>query len=534
MSPMPRRPRRAKKSGRKRKTNPFVIAALMIAVTVFIVFYAFNQGLPFISQYTMYAIVNNSVNVRSSSPVRIAGINVGTVSGTSPDGRMTKIAFTMQSNGLPIHTDATVTIRDRLFLEGGYYLQLDPGSPDAPLAHDGFTIQQRNTASPVQFYKLLSTFTASSRTSLADILNTFNVAFSPATGAPEADSGAGGLKRAIPQLAPLLKDVSWVSQALTGTHAGDVERLLSSGSQVTTTLNDNGAKLDDLITGLDNTSGALAATDASLAETVSGVDQTLQVAPPSFTAVDRSLPPVEKLARTLTPSLKVAPPIITQLSGTVTQVTSIVKPSRRGPLISALRTTFTDLPKVLTQLGTAFPMTQAVSECLSRNIVPILDSDVQDGSLSTGEPVWQDFVHFLPNVAGATGSFDGDGHYTRTLLGVGTDSLTGGALDGITSTLNTITNGLDAATGSTAVPGGGTVTGAAPQWVGTLTPADFRPDVSCTSQPLPKLTPTATGSTVPAIVSQHSTGASVPNTSPSAIVADLARAEGRTMKKGTS
>jgi hypothetical protein len=67
MSPIPRRPRRAKKSGRKRKTNPFVIAALMIAVTGFIVFYAFNQGLPFVSQYTMYAIVNNSVNVRSSS-----------------------------------------------------------------------------------------------------------------------------------------------------------------------------------------------------------------------------------------------------------------------------------------------------------------------------------------------------------------------------------------------------------------------------------------------------------------------------------
>ena len=51
-----------------------------------------------------------------------------------------------------------------------------------------------------------------------------------------------------------------------------------------------------------------------------------------------------------------------------------------------------------------------------------------DGSLSTGRPVWQDFVHFLPNVAGATGSFDANGPYTRVLAGAGTNSLTGGLL----------------------------------------------------------------------------------------------------------
>ena len=82
-----------------------------------------------------YAVVNNSVNVRQDSPVRIAGIDVGTVSGASRrTGQTSKIAFTMRRNGLPVHTDATIRIRDRLFLEGGYYLELDPGSPSAPVA----------------------------------------------------------------------------------------------------------------------------------------------------------------------------------------------------------------------------------------------------------------------------------------------------------------------------------------------------------------------------------------------------------------
>jgi phospholipid/cholesterol/gamma-HCH transport system substrate-binding protein len=533
MSPTPRRPRRARKTGRKRQMNPLVIAAIVIALAAFVTFYAFNQGLPFVSQYTLYALVNNSVNVRSESPVRIAGINVGTVQGTTPDGRMTKITFTMQSGGLPIHTNATVTIRDRLFLEGGYYLQLDPGTPDAPLAHNGFTIRQNNTASPVQFYKLLSTFTAPSRQSLENILDTFNEAFSPNPGKPESDSGAGGLREAIPQLTPLLKDVSWVSQALTGTHAGDVERFLSSGSQVTTTLNDNSTHLNDLITGLDTASGDLAATDASLAETISGIDQTVQVAPAALTAIDHSLPPVEQLATTLTPSLKVAPPLLSSISNTVTEVNNIVKPSKRGPLLAALHTTFTTFPKVLTQLGAVFPVTKAVTDCLSHNVVPVLNADVQDGSNSTDEPVWKDFIHFLPNLAAATGNFDGDGHYTRTLLAAGTNSLTGTGLGTLGEALTGVSNLLDQVTGGSGAPGGGTITGAAPQWIGQLTPADFRPDVSCTSQAVPALTPTATGNTPAKADDLRSTTSTAPSTTSTALAADLARAEGRTAKAAT-
>ena len=37
--------------------------------------------------------------------------------------------FTVDDEGLPIHKDATVTIRPRLFLEGNFFLDLRPGSP---------------------------------------------------------------------------------------------------------------------------------------------------------------------------------------------------------------------------------------------------------------------------------------------------------------------------------------------------------------------------------------------------------------------
>jgi phospholipid/cholesterol/gamma-HCH transport system substrate-binding protein len=485
MSPAARRLRSAKKtSGRKRQLHPLAISALMIAATLFVIYYAFNQGLPFVAKYTDYALVNNSVNVRSDSPVRIAGIDVGAVQGTSPAGRLTKIAFTMNDNGLPIHTDATITIRDRLFLEGGYYLQLDPGTPGAPIAPQGFTIQAQNTSSPVQFYKLLSTFNQSARTSLQQLLNTLNQGFSALPGQSISSSGAAGLKAAIPQLTPLVKDVAIVSRALHGTRAGDVQRLLSSAANLTSTLNGDATNLNSLVTGLNRTSTALIANDSSLARSISGIDSVLRVSPTALSAIDRSLPPLVNLARTLTPSLRVAPPLVSGISSAVAQFTQVIKPSKRGPLLTALRTTFTTFPKILTQLGSVFPVTKAVTDCLSSNVIPVLKSQVQDGTLSTGNPVWQDFVHFLPSVAGATGSFDGNGHYTRVLVGVGTNSLTGGLADTLTSTLGTVTKlvGLS--------PGGQPVTGAAPKWIGTLTPSDFRPDVACSTQKVPALVAT--------------------------------------------
>ena len=43
----------------------------------------------------------------------------------------------IESRGLPIHTDATVKIRPRIFLEGNWFVELQPGSPSAPTLSSG-------------------------------------------------------------------------------------------------------------------------------------------------------------------------------------------------------------------------------------------------------------------------------------------------------------------------------------------------------------------------------------------------------------
>ncbi len=98
-----------------------------------------------------------------------------------PDpGRRRRSRSRCNSNGLPIHSDATVRIRDRLFLEGGYYLELDPGQPErADRARTGSRSRSRTRRPPVQFYKVLSTFDSATRQSLDNILNNFNAGLQP-------------------------------------------------------------------------------------------------------------------------------------------------------------------------------------------------------------------------------------------------------------------------------------------------------------------------------------------------------------------
>ncbi|MGH3610642.1 MAG: MlaD family protein, partial [Pseudonocardiaceae bacterium] len=367
-----------------------MISAVMLLALFAVIFYAFNQGLPFVPRFTISALVRNSVNVRAGDPVRIAGVDVGAVSGVAPAGDATRITFTLSSNGLPVHRDATLRIRDRLFLEGSYYLDLDPGTPAAPTLADGGRIPLAQTSSPVQFFQVLSTFDIAARANLKTLVAQLAAGFGPGRGISLAASGAAGLRRVTRSLKPALSDAAVVTRALRGTQPGDVGRLLSSAAEVTGTLGASSAQLAGLVTGLDVSSRALVASDGALAASISGLDQTLRVAPRALHAIDHTLPPVQRLAQALDPSLKVAPPLLRGLNTAVAEFAAVLGPMQRGRLLTSLRTTFEQLPTVLAQLGRAFPITKEVSDCLRTHVTPLLRETVPDGSLSTGRPVWQD------------------------------------------------------------------------------------------------------------------------------------------------
>ena len=90
---------------------------------------AFTKHVPFTSYgYELKATFSNGVNISKNSPVRIAGVEVGKVIGTERDGNATEVRFTVDGAGRPIHTDAFAEIRPRIFLEGNFFIELDPAA----------------------------------------------------------------------------------------------------------------------------------------------------------------------------------------------------------------------------------------------------------------------------------------------------------------------------------------------------------------------------------------------------------------------
>src|SRR5690348_441324 len=121
-----------RRQGRRKPMTPLkagVIGAVLLVIFLYLGFTKFAN--PFSSPFEVHVVVPNAAGLRPDSLVRIAGVNVGKVSSISSVAGRQAANITMQidSNGLPIHRDATFWIRPRIFLEGNFFVDVYPGSP---------------------------------------------------------------------------------------------------------------------------------------------------------------------------------------------------------------------------------------------------------------------------------------------------------------------------------------------------------------------------------------------------------------------
>ena len=86
-------------------------------------------------------------------------------------------------------------LRPRLFLEGNLFVDLKPGSPNAPEADDGHTFPVGQTAVAVQLDQVLTTLQADVRADLQILLDEFGNA-STSTAAPRACASCSEARRA--------------------------------------------------------------------------------------------------------------------------------------------------------------------------------------------------------------------------------------------------------------------------------------------------------------------------------------------------
>ncbi|MDX6698422.1 MAG: phospholipid/cholesterol/gamma-HCH transport system substrate-binding protein [Solirubrobacteraceae bacterium] len=457
------------KGGSNPRVSNFALGVLAMAGIALFVYLAFAKRVPFTPRHEVQAIFASSNQLREGSPVRIAGVDVGAVTRIQGGpGTTAVVTMTLSKEGRPLHTDATAKIRPRVFLEGGYFVELRPGSPRAPRIHGKGPIPLPQTSVPVQLHQVLGALDRPTRESFQSGLAETATALD--------GGGAAGLRRALPPLAPALRDTAWLAEAARGTTPGDLARLVSSSATVTRVLAARSGDLADSVTSLNRIASALAANDAALAASVRGLDGVLVQAPPALRALDRAMPPLKRFAAALRPGLRLAPRVLGDTAGVLTQLDALAgepaRPSDFVRIVIQLKPVLPEIPRLALLARGLFPLVGPIVTCLTDNVVPTLNSKLDDGALSTGRPVWQDLVHALVGFAGGSQNFDANGPWVRYLGSTGVETLSTGDVPGAGRLF-----------GGTAEP----LSGARPVWRGSNGFPPLRPDQPCARQKPPDL-----------------------------------------------
>jgi phospholipid/cholesterol/gamma-HCH transport system substrate-binding protein len=411
-----------------RTRNALILIALILVGS----YLAITKDNPFASPYEAKAVFANAANVRKDSPVRIAGVNVGKVTGVRSVGDAAEVTFTVQDDGLPLHEDAQVEIRPRIFLEGNFFLDVKPGSPSAPDLDEGGTIPVTQTSTAVQLDQVLTTLQAPDRENLSKLLQGYGTALN---GIPNpADEGgddpdiqgetAGqAINDSFQYGAAAGRDSAIVNRALLGTEPGDLSALLAANTEFFDALLQREAQLKDLITNFNITTGALASESDNLARTIKLLAPTLEIATPSLRNTNATFPYIRAFSRDIIPGLRELPATIAVSGPWLDQTSRLLNFNELGFIADELRKGAPGAARAAAGGAATFSQTELLSRCVSNVLVPTGDVVLSDSgggyNFETGVPNYKEFGYAVAGFAGESQGFDGNGPFLRLQSGGG-------------------------------------------------------------------------------------------------------------------
>ena len=395
----------------KRLPNHVIGLILVLVLAVGSVL-AYNKKLPWSHGYEVRAVFTTAQNIRVKSPVRIAGVNVGEVTGveSAPGGQQAAVV-TMEINdeGLPIHDDATFKLRPRLFLEGNLFVDLSPGTPESPVASDGHEFPITQTSTSVQLDQVLTTLQYGVRRDLQIFLHEFGNAL-------VKYGGAQGFQELYKTSPGAFKYTSQVNQAFLGTQTHDLSGLVKNLDSTVAALDHNESSLQDLVTNLRVVTGSFAAHDESLQKAVAILPRVLDVAKPALADLNNSFPPLRAFAiealpgvRSTPPALDAATPFLRQLRGLVS------RPELRG-LSSDLRPLVPPLTQLNERSAPLYDQVSQASSCQNEVVLPWSRETIEDKTFPAHGPVYEEATKPLPGLAGESRSGDANGQWFRVML----------------------------------------------------------------------------------------------------------------------
>jgi phospholipid/cholesterol/gamma-HCH transport system substrate-binding protein len=412
-----------------------IAAALAIALAIYLVFGGPTPFSP--SPFVLRAVFTTETELHIPSPVRIAGVDVGEVTSVKSLGnnsRAAVVTMDINSSGLPIHADATAGILTRIFLEGNFYVDLHPGSPEAPILRSGATLPAANTSGPVQLDRVLAALTTNARGNLQTLVRGLGASLS---GQPSAAQDAAqnqdpsvrgltaaqALNKSLKYSAGAFKASAIVNQALLGTQPHDLSESVQGNEEVFRALASRQHELASLVTTFDATLRAFASRQQDLSATIAALPPLLRTTNGALTALDASFGPTKTFAKEILPGIEQLDPTIGQALPWLAQATALLAPSELGGLVSDLTPAVQATASTIHSSTALVSQSNALARCVTHNLVPTGNTVIQDPPLTSGVPVYQELLESAVGIAGAGQNFDGNGRYLRSSPGGGSDAV---------------------------------------------------------------------------------------------------------------
>jgi phospholipid/cholesterol/gamma-HCH transport system substrate-binding protein len=383
-----------------------VLFALSCVGLLLFLWLSFGGTIPLGAQgYRINVSFPSAQDLATQADVRIAGVNVGKVVSTrlDPKGNRTLATLQLQGKYVPIRQDTRAILRTKTIL-GETYVQLIPGSPNAPPIPDGGTLPRGQVLSEVQLSDIYNAFDPTTRRAF----QVWQQQLAKAIGGNDQN-----LNDVLGNLPSFAADATDILQVLDVQHQAVVS-LVQNGGTVFGALGANQTALRNLITSAETTFATTAANDNKLA-------QTFQVFPTFLNETKATMQKLQAFSVNTDPLIKELNPVAQQLGPTLHSVQELSPPLRHlftnlGPLITVSQT---GLPAVRNILTGATPTLGSLGTFLEQ-LNPIL------GWLSDHQQLISDFIsNGATGIAATTTSFSGNGvgHYLRQFSPVGSETL---------------------------------------------------------------------------------------------------------------
>lgn len=337
------------------------------------------------------------LHIFPNTEVRVHGVVVGTVQATrSLTGGGVDMALKIADHKLVIHRDARADLYYRTLLGRNVYIELDPGSSDAP-AIGSAAIPASRTTSQVEPDQIFAALQPRPRRGQKQLLRELNQGLS--TGAAHAT---------ITRLGPGLSATAAAAAATRGQNPGvDLPRLVDGGRRALAALAADERALTGLIDSADVALGVTAARHADLGSIVEQSPSTLAATRATMARLRTTLAVLDPVAQRLRSGVRPIAPGVRALTPTMRLVARLAPVA--VPALRALHPALGDLRRMAVA---GVPLLRELAPTLHRvsgRIVPFLDDRAATTKLRNYETIGP----FFSAIASSAGTFDAGGYQQR-------------------------------------------------------------------------------------------------------------------------